>query len=87
MNAQTLKHVHTKFEKAMFDSLRDTAADGGREAERDGRTRDGPRSSSHSCSQLRLGTQKCLYVIFTWHLKYFSHFLLENVSVPVEYIQ
>ena len=66
MNAQTLKHVHTKFGKAMFESLRDTAADGrregGTEGQRDGgtegRTRDGPRSSSHSCSQLRLGTQK-----------------------------
>ena len=62
MNAQSLKYVHTKFGKAVFESLRETAADGGTEGGReggtDGRTRDGPRSSSHSCSQLRLGTQK-----------------------------
>ena len=31
MNAQSPKYVHTKFGKAMFESLCDTAADGGTE--------------------------------------------------------
>ena len=54
MNAHTLKHIHTRFGKVAVDGLRDTAADG----RRDGRTRDRPRSSSHSIPSLRLGTQK-----------------------------
>ena len=36
MNAQTLKHIHTKFGEAKYDSLWDPAVDGGT----DGRTRD-----------------------------------------------
>ena len=36
MNAQSLKHVHTKFCKAMFESFRDPAADGGTEGGTEG---------------------------------------------------
>ena len=61
MNAQNLKHVHTKFGQVAMDSLCNTAADGWTDGLTDGptdrRTRDRPRSSFHNIPSLRLGTQ------------------------------